>query len=339
MMSQSLRSRYRTEAVIDWIQLDVRTTQPTQPRWIWENLQRITGTNATRTEAINPGAGGVATNFRITLYDAQANSYSELRRIVSALPLAQEPTVTGLEISLDFYARPEDGDPNAVTEMVRRLQAGIAAYGKDARQFDPSLKDTATMGNVFLSGDDPEPTIYTRRLKIDPHHNLRIGSKGNQISYQVYYKRTDGNWGGDSGNRDLPIAEHRARAEFTLRGDELAKHGIVRLDDLDGYRFQRLAELLHFRRLRSIDELTQGRLEIMQLMQLMLVAARKGRAEAVCTYPLGRLAYGTDARTGKPRDGGKPKELRHSRHTVADEELNRIVRAKLATLSTRFHKK
>jgi hypothetical protein len=330
---ETLRHSYRTQAVIDWIELTITTQQGTQFQWVQAALSRILTSPGTASRSyvrpISPGAGGVAKRFAIRLYDLHANSYDDLIRIMSALekdgfPFAAPPEISALEIALDFFSR--RGDTTDLLNLTHRLQTTIAPPGNpfqansSARQFDPVIRR-----NRFLNG----------LQKIDPNLNLRIGNKGDPIAWQLYFKRTDNN------RQAIIPSAYRARAEFTISGTELAKYllddcgnkNIVRLADFQSFRFERLTALLHFRRLKSIDEITAGKSEY---FRYAIVQAGERARESLVLYPFGNLAYRLDARTGKPRNRGLPMLLKYNRHSIADQELNRLVRDNLTRLSSRF---
>ncbi|MGT2505929.1 hypothetical protein [Cupriavidus basilensis] len=330
----SVRSEFRTEAVIDWIELTFTTRAPTQQQWVRGELHAITGDLSLYVEPLQAGDGGVSSQFAVKFQDAQANSYAALARIVAALdrvmPLDAQPIVTGLEISLDFYSKSQghaDQDL-ALARMTHRLQNSIAAYG-NPRQFNPALGR-----NVFLydpqTGRNDFIPIHgeTDPYKINPDLNLRIGKKGGPISWQVYHKRIDR-------NQALPPSEHRARAEFTLRGSALTERKIADLPDLVNFQFETLAGLLHFRSLKSVEEITVKHSEPVSYAVGKLFSDSK----AVTLCPLGRLAFRRDARTDKPRNRGMPEVRKHSKHATADGELNHVVRDRLKDLSRAFSTK
>jgi hypothetical protein len=336
-------SGFKANAVVDWIDIEITTAVPTQQRWIRRDLRRILclaeGARDIWVEPINPGPGGVSCVFRIRLHDAPANSYGELERIMGALaqgkPFAARPKVHAIEIAVDFYGK---GQANiaALPDLTEQLQTGIAARG-NPRQFDPGIGSKGR--NAYLSerctGEDKRGTDYWLAADanaIDPALVLNIGNKGDQqrciqgddICWRVYFKRTD------KGGMPLPPDEQRARAEFTLQGAELTGRGITDLDSLSGYRFERLADLLHFRRLKPLEQIVEGMNPFAAYAVRHLWGSRSG---SVTTWSLGLRAHRRDRRTGQPRT---PDDRKHSVHTEADDDLNRKVRKSLAALSHQF---
>lgn len=329
---ETLRNSYRTQAVIDWIRLTITVQDRTQFQWVQFALHDILNLPETakpvHVDAEDAGLGGAANRFTFTLHDKHANNYVELVRIMAQLaqkfPFSALPEISALEVALDFYSR--RGHATDLLNLTYLLQTTIAppvnpfkAY-TSARQFDPVVGR-----NRFLNG----------LQKIDPNLNLRIGNMDDPIAWQLYFKRTDNN------RQPIVTSAYRARAEFTIAGTELAKYllddcgnkNIARLAGLQSFRFERLAGLLHFRRLKSIGEITAGK---SACFRYAIVTAGERARESLVLYPFGNLAYRRDARTGKSRNRGLPIPLKYNQHSIADDELNRLVRSNLTRLTDRF---
>jgi hypothetical protein len=312
----TVQRAFKVSACIDWIELTITTRSPTQFQHLQSKLRRVLNLPESAKEIfvdpINAGAGGVSNRFEITLHDAHANSYQELNRIMVELsdkfPFASPPEITGIEVAIDFYSR--SNSTAELREMTRRLQTHLAAHG-NARQFDPTVKKVR-----FLANDN----------RTDPAQMLYVGNKGEPITHQIYFKQTDHN------QKPITPSEWRARAEFTLRGTALADFGLNYLSDLRAFRFERMAGRLHFRILKPLAALTAGKCrEFTCAVERMWSQIN----DNVAGLPLGWLKYGRYP-NGKPRYGGRGKEVAYNRHTVADAELNALVRKKLAQLSKTF---
>jgi hypothetical protein len=323
----SARAAFRTQAVIDWIDLAVTLQSGTQFRYVQAALRSILGlATDPYVEPVNAGAGGVATRFILRVHDTHTATLHELERITSGLalvrPFVKPPEVTGIELALDFYSR---SNPNAVPDMVHRLQSSIAAYADNPRQFDPDKAQQPKHGNRFLNRDRPEPVTG---LALDPRLNLRIGNAGDAVQWQVYDKRTDNN------RQPIEPGQRRARAEFTLSGEEFAKRvlgpnvgsRLATLDDLRTFRFETLADLLHFRKFKPIEDVTDD--------PVVARALAKLRAHGIVNYLPGSVAFYRDGR--RPSGSGRRATRKHSKHTVADAELNDIARRTLKALTGRF---
>ncbi len=327
--SESVRAVFRTRAVIDWIELSVMLENGTQFRYVQNELQTILELDTPPfVKPVNAGAGNVAKRFAFRLHDAHAATLHELERVSTALalvyPFTQAPEVTGIEVALDFHAKHDEND---IPALVHRLQSSIEAHG-NPRQFDPDKAPAPKHGNRFLNPDMPEPVSG---LSLDPRLNLRLGNQGDAVQWQIYDKRTDNN------REPIPPGARRARAEFTLTGSELARRllgsnagsRLVTFDDLRTFKFETLANLLHFRQLKPIDAITDDPLFAATLARLGPM-----REHGIMNYHLGMTAVYRDGR--RPNDMGRKATRKHSRHTVADAELNDIARRALKALTGRF---
>jgi len=325
----TVRSEFKAEAVIDWIKIVISTSKATQFQHLQSKLRRILDLPVDAAEIfvspISAGAGNTSNRFEITFHDEIANNWHSLDQIILQLgqrfELSEEPEVSAIEIALDFYCR--NANNTGLAELTHRLQtslAGIATKGSNPRQFDFWNKQ-----NVFLT---PESEINSTM-------NLRTGNKPDLISWQIYRKTTDNN------GRHLGSSQHRARAEFTVRGSQLASylgniHKTVKLSEIKDFEFAKLAELLHFRRLKPIDEITSGKNKYFRYAINKLANQIR---HSMLLYPLGYRAYRRDPRTAQPRNKGLHEMLQHSRHSVADDDLNKTVRVKLRNLTKSFSTK
>jgi hypothetical protein len=326
---KSVRSEFKSRAVVDWIELGVTLKNGTQFRYIQDKLQSILDLKSRPyVKPVNAGPGKVATCFRLRLHDAHTATFRDLERIMTALslvhPFADTPTVTGIEVALDFYSR---NDPNAVQELVLRLQRGLQAYG-NPRQFDPDKAAAPKHGNRYLNRERPEPVTG---LILDPRLNLRIGDIGDAVQWQVYDKLTDNN------GQPVESSQRRARAEFTLTGEELARRilgancgsRLANLDDLRTFKFETLAELLHFRLFKPTEAVASA-----PILESTLTEIAKWQAHGVTNYPLGLVGTYRDKRRASAV--GRRVKRKRSSHTVADAELNDIARRALKAFTRRF---
>jgi len=324
--NSAVRSEYKAEAVIDWIKIIITTSKVTQFQHLQSKLRRILDLPDDAAdiyiEPIDAGAGSTSNRFEITFHDQVANSWHALTRTLSQLAerfsFSKQPEVSAIEIALDFYCR--DTNNTGLTDLTQRLQtslAGIATRGNNPRQYDFWNKR-----NVFLTAES----------LIDPTMNLRTGDKQDLISWQVYRKTTDKN------GLSLDSSQHRARAEFTLKGALLAKYAghentTFTLADLGNFDFVKLAGLLHFRRLKPTLEIVAGK---NKYFKYAISKLAKQVRHSMLLYPLGYFAYRRDPRTNQPRNKGMHETLQHSRHSIADDDLNKTVRVKFGNLTKRF---
>lgn len=316
--SRSVRSAYRTKAVVDWLALEIETTRPTQFQWVQHTLaDHFGGDTRAYIEAVDAGAGNTATRFLITLNDAYCQNVDTIRAALAALDrqytLVGPAIIKVLEVSLDFY--PNDDQARAdLLPLVERLQTSLeAAGGTSHRQFGASVR----------------PHFLDSTCTPDPRQTFYVNNKRDPVAWRVYHKITDQ-------KRDLPYDQHRARVEFTLQGAGLHKYGINSVDDLAALDFGNFGELLHFRQFIPMPELIAGKEPA--LAQLLQHATRRDR-NTITLYPFGLHAYRRDSRTGQPRNGGRPERRKHSTHTIADTDLNHLVRDRLRDLTKNFRTK
>jgi hypothetical protein len=327
--AEGVRAQFKTVAVIDWLEVTLALIDNTQFRYVRDQLGVILGTaHPPYVKPISPGPGGVTTKFVWRFQDPHTASLENLGGVMTALalvfPFAAPPTVTGIELSVDFFPRTVKSN---VADLVHRLQLSIDAHG-NPRQYDPGKSPLRARCNRYLNPDLPEPVTG---LKIDSRLNLRIGDDDDAIQYQVYDKQTDNN------GKSLAPHERRARAEFTLSGAELAErvHGpdaglrLVKLSDLKTFKFESLAGLLHFRHFKPINEITSN-----AALAKMLEKTLPWREHGITNYNIGMTAFYQDER--RPGAVRRSVPRLHSTHTCADDELNDIVRRSFRTLTKDF---
>jgi hypothetical protein len=316
--SRSLRAAYRTSAVVDWLALEIEVERPTQFQWLQRTLADHFGDGKrTYIEPVDPGASGTATRFLIRLNDAHCRNVGTIRAALAALgqrhTLVSPALIKVLEVSLDFYPKDEQAHADLL-QLVARLQMSLEAA------------DSTSNRQIGLS---KRPEFLDSICKPDPQQTLYINNKLDPVSWRVYHKVRDR-------DQDLPCQEHRARVEFTLQGAGLHEYGINSLDDLAALNFGDFGHLLHFRQFKPMSELIDGKEPA--LARLLEQATRRSR-NMIASYPFGLHAYRRDSRTSKPRNGGHPEPRKHSTHTTADAELNRLVHDRLHDLTKIFHTK
>ena len=302
-------SKFKIRAVIDWIDIKIHTSRPTQQQWVQAELRKLLRLPAESpdiyVEALDKAAGSTANAFRLRLHDESANRASAIHRISEGLAArfgeGSPAEVVGVEIAIDFYSRKNDSA--SLRGLTYRLQTSLSVDGLKPRQFDPSLRQ-----NRWL--DD-------RYQRIDPNLSLRLGNRWDDVSWQVYWKRVDA-------GRALPAPLERARAEVTLSQAALVGFRIERLCDLVGVRFETFAHLFRFR--VPVDECELARSD-----KFVLTAVRANRRVNDASPGRGMHSYrplGRRDRRGRLR--------LESRHVKADIELTKVVDRSLRHLTDRF---
>jgi hypothetical protein len=215
-------------------------------------------------------------------------------------PLANEPEIAAIEVACDFLHTGEMQERDASTiEMTYRLQSSLLTDGNSPRQFDPQVWD-----NRFMD-------MHGARL--DPLLNYREGNKEDDVSWQCYWKRTDN-------KQPLPPNEWRARVEVTLKGNALKSTGLVKLADLDGYKFTDLARFFRFRTPITPEAQAKG-----DRFKLAAITINRRLKDATPERGLHSFrSVGQRDRWRQPR--------RESSHLQADQELQGAVKDALRRL-------
>jgi hypothetical protein len=246
---------FKAKACIDWLELEITTTRPTQFRYIKRAFDHATGCS-THAEPLDAGPGDVATRFKVRFYDDLANSMQALKaaldKVALSYPPKTPPAVLALELACDFSHKGTLARREADTlAMTHRLQTSLHAEASKPRQFIPDVTGKAKGQNRFM--DRPG-------MRMDPRFNYRIGNTHDEVSWQVYFKCVDK-------QAPIPESEWRARVEVTLQGLALTAFGITHLDELAAFSFERMAYLFRFRRPTDPTKQARGNLFIREAIQ------------------------------------------------------------------------
>lgn len=184
--------------------------------------------------------------------------------------------------------------------MTQRLQSSLYADGTKHRQYDPAIEQ-----NRYLDhhGD-----------RLDPNLNFRTGNRGDPLSWQCYFKRTDN-------QKALPEHQWRGRVEVTLQGPAPQAYGLYLLSDVQHFRFEKLGGLLRFRRPRAPEEMAGADL-------FRLTAIQINRQLHDVTSGRGIQSFDLIGRRDKFR-----KISALSAHLEADEEMRNAIKGALCRLS------
>jgi len=244
------RKSFKVSAGIDWLDIKVSLSKRTQHRYVQEELLRITelklwvepcgicisklSSYAPRPDNnvktwVKPMISSTNDTFRIRFHDLLAKNHggmleAVLEQLQKRFPFVHEPQIVGIEVFCDFWHKQRS--VSATRAMTYRLQTSLFSNGTRPRQFNP-----ASWKNVYLFPG----------TRITPYRNFRTGNKWDNISWQVYHKRTDN-------AQKLPVEEQRARVEVTLKGAALTHYSLHRLSDMQRFRFETLTHLFKFRK-------------------------------------------------------------------------------------------
>ena len=301
---------FRRKACVDWLDVRLRTSRPTQFQHVQSALD-ATGAGKLYVDPIDPGPGGVADTFVVRVTDRLANNYAALSKALAEFsaryPLAHAPELVAIEVACDFLHTGEVERDASTIEMTRRLQSSLLTdcgddddFRQHPRRFDP------VAGKYRRLDEDKD-------LRLDPHFTYRIGNDWDDVSWRVYWKRTDK-------EQPLPPNEWRARVEVTLQGDALRGVGLVKLADLDGYKFTNITGFFRFR--TPIDPETQAKGDRFKLTAITINRRLKNATPARGLHSF--RSIGRHDKKGRRRS--------ESSHLQADDELQRAVKDALRRL-------
>jgi hypothetical protein len=221
-------------AVIDWIELEVRTAAPTTFMAMLERagVPYVRALNAPKGKPGRPD-----TQFTLKLHDPRNWRAIEatLRRIEERFPFAAATRVVGIEVSLDAYAK------GASQEHLADLAATFVTFL--ANPVGSNVRVPGQKGTRCRTRGAPMPDELRDLFLADKQ--VVIEGRESPQAQRIYLKRKD------HGNVQLPENEHRARIEVTLQGEGLPH---TDLEDWKCYDFTDLATFFKFRRLK--DDLT-----------------------------------------------------------------------------------
>jgi len=217
-------SGFRFRAEVDWIELKITTASPTN----FQTVKRRLGVGYA--EPIDEGAGGSCSQFKVRFQAPR--SWDEVQERLQCLaadhPLACPVTVTGVEIALDAYSRSQNRDE--LVQMAARFYRSASKLVSENRR--------ASKGKGESHG--LETLTQVQQLLADGF-NIYVGDTQDPERQHIYLKETDS-------RESLPLAEHRARIEFTLKDDRVPQ---ASFSEWRKYDFTSFAPYFKFRRLRE----------------------------------------------------------------------------------------
>jgi hypothetical protein len=226
--AQEWRS-FRFEAVVDFIEIEIRTAAPTQGKAIQRKCKLFGVAYAKR----HGGRGSYAgTVFRIRLYDVKNFSalQSKIASIENEFPFPRPAVVTMIEVAFDGYLKQEVNDAHG--DDLAMLTASIAY-----RVANPVSQNTRTYAGYRGSPQALSRFIEVLARQISQGRNVGIGNKRDDQYQHCCLKTVDR-------NERLPAELHRARFEIRLAGAGLPHQDI---EAWRNFKFQKLARHISFR--------------------------------------------------------------------------------------------
>ncbi len=285
---------YRFRAVVDWIEVQIHTAQPTA----FDAIKRQSRLPFVEPQDPAPfGKGKSATIFNIKIHDPEnwAQVVKTVANIAKKYELSKPFEVVGVEVALDAI-------PRSGAASMLELATMAAHFAKHS---------TFPQDNVRLYREGRNNGDFTFMPVSDKNtlRHLAIGwqhMRGNIDShcYQHAYAKTT-----DHNKNPLPVDQHRARIEITLRGDNLL---CKTLDDWKDFKFEKLAKpYFTFRKFKTVENNTipeDGRMNMAKLRECIYrqqpsFGMRKTQREE----PRGRLT-----RVNSVADGELSNHARHA---------------------------
>ena len=215
------------KALIDWIEIEITTTSPTN---FW-TIREIAG--LCYVEPLDESKGGAATIFKFRLYDI--NTWKQVERTIETLKeyrtLAGEPRIIGIEVSFDAYS---------ISNLKNDLREHTAEYFRMVSNPLMSNKNQRAAG-IHKGSAEPVSLKIGNYLQVD-NKTFYIGSqKDDDASMRVYFKKTDS-------SLSLAIEEQCARIEITLKNTECP---FSTIKEAEHFKFEHLAKWFRFRRVKE----------------------------------------------------------------------------------------
>ena len=215
------------KASIDWMEIEITTTRPTN---FW-TIREIAG--LCYVQPLNETEGGVATVFKFKIYDISTWNQlkSTLKRLTEHNPLASEPRIIGIEISLDAYSKSNcEKDLKKHTAEFFRTVSNPLMINKNQRAAGKHKRST-----------EPVNLKIDNILQVDNRSFYIASQKDDDAAMRVYFKKID---------RSLVLAidEQRARIEITLKNTECP---FSTIEEAEHFKFEHLAKWFKFRKVRD----------------------------------------------------------------------------------------
>lgn len=262
-------TKYRIRAEVDWIECEVATQSPTNA----PTVRRMGAFNYVT--PVSPGPGAATSKFRVRLQDpgSSASVRARLTRLSARIPLDCEPTVVGVEVSLDAYSR--NGAHDDLVEMAARLFKHLTTLVSKNRRFSGRWK-----GDVLALYSAAETLRLLRQDRV-----IFVGDAGASLTQRIYVKCQDS-------GEVLDVQEQRARLEVTMRDEALTARSLA---DWGAFPFQSLATYFRFRKQRAgLDPVVAHALQ-----RAVQIGERKNRPRAGGGTRMYGLGSAADTRLNK----------------------------------------
>lgn len=246
----SIHKNFRVEPVIDWVELEVTFQTAEEFKWVRTALRKLMKAESEPDASLHVKGQGTPVDgrhhaFRFRLHDLAANSPSMLRRLLEGLSawraFAERPSITAIEISLDFWPKVKAGSLTATTKTLQGMVLG-----------DGSIPRQAIGNRGAYSLDHFSEILDGASVYIGNHASKpQKGICATPYAWRTYLKVTDNN------KKPLPSSMHRPRVEVTLQGKALHDLYLTNPYELATYPFRSLAKLFRFRHMQPLHQILE----------------------------------------------------------------------------------
>ncbi|MEO6825085.1 MAG: hypothetical protein ABI167_10265 [Nitrosospira sp.] len=261
-------SRFRFRAVVDWIEIEIRTATFTNVPKMRRSLKDVLGIPDDQKSPfagpLDEVAGGAATIYRFKIHDPR--NWHEITRILEKLSIIHElaavPRVTAIEIALDAFCKDEIHS-NELANIAVNYYWGMTQPVSNNRRIYHSYRGSGEGLRIV-------PARLTRHIRegwqIGIGNALNKHHPSDDYYQHIYLKTTDNN------KKALPKDQHRARIELTIR----EKAGPCQTEEAwHSYDFSSISPFFKFRKLK--EDLKLNELELLLLNSAYQIGEKKKR--------------------------------------------------------------
>lgn len=271
---------YRFAAVIDWIELVVVLDRGSQFQHLQTLLEPLVGRRP-HVVPVDPGPGGVTKSFQIRVQEPSIAGLQQVSdKLCGTYGLAAPPQISGIEISVDAYAR--NGEAEA-RELLLGVMQRTLHTGRDVWT-NPDSRPRFSYGPGAPSFITPRPGTEKKTTSpLVPEHyvapaldgTMYVGARGEDLMIRLMDKVMDRQNRAAGTRHDLPEDKKRVRVEVTLTGLELERLKLRSLEELARFPFSTLqGEIFKFF-LPTVPRVLPGARTARNLAQEFIETARR----------------------------------------------------------------
>lgn len=240
-------SRYKFNALIDWIKITVRLDKGTDYKAVRRVLKAIPA-GSYYAKGVDQQLDGTCRTFDITIQEpvSIASVMAAEQALHSRFGEAGQSVVNALEVSVDIYSRSSN-------EIERLLMLGILQRSLFTTR--DVLTNKRSRARSSRGGGSGETRFLSRQpmrrslLRLDEAGHqpawldgtLYVGAREDDVMIRIMHKIIDKQNLDKNTRTDLENKQKRVRIEVTLQRRELARTGIVTLQDVASTGFGRMA--------------------------------------------------------------------------------------------------